>query len=157
MECRRPGEPLQGWRHTLEAVHRDAAIPGEQQANQFPPPVIRQALESVPEETLPLAGPTALLHSRASVNAPPNELMAEQPSSSRPVMMSQGKLTDVAGEVPIDQKARKEELLEGDALYADARGTEDAPGRSHRLRGRPEEKPRVRFARPSCDAACQEV
>ena len=157
MECRRPGEPLQGWRHTLEAAHRDAAIPGEQQANQSPPPVIRQALESVPEETLPLAGPTALLYRRASVSAPPNELMAEQPSSSRPVMMSQGKLTDVAGEVPIDQKARKEELLEGDALYADARGTEDAPGRSHRLRGRPEEKPRVRFARPSCDAACQEV
>ena len=140
MECRRPGEPLQGWRHTLEAAHRDAAIPGEQQVNQSPPPVIRQALESVPEETLPLTGPTALLHSRASVSAPPNELMAEQPSSSRLVTMSQGKLADVAGEVPIDKKARlkarKEELLEGDALYADARGTKDAPGRSHKLRGR---------------------
>ena len=134
VECHRPGEPLQGWRHALEAAHMgSAAVPAEQQANQPSPPMI----EAEQEESLAL--PAALLCGTASVSARPNELMAERPSSSRLGRMSQGKLTDVADEVIMSRearlKARKEELLEGDDLYPGARGTKDAPGRSITLRG----------------------
>ena len=52
--------------------------------------------------------------------------------------MSQGKLTDVVEEVPVDKgarhKARKLSLCAGDDTYAGAKGTKGAPGRSFPLR-----------------------
>ena len=90
------------------------------------------------DSTLPARLPQAGV---ASSIQPPNELSAKLASSSssgNSPEMSQGKLTTEMEELPVDRKARlrarKLSLTEGDELYAGAKGTKDAPGRSFSVR-----------------------